>query len=613
MKNKIKIQLSLLNASLLILLINAALAYSQCKIESVSNNLKYLSSDSLAGREPGTKGGTEAAKFIADYFQSIGLKEFGEPDGNPYHKNFKFAVNISADEKSTVIIHNNSKVTDKDAAVSLILDKDKSDWRILPLSGSIKAANLETVFGGFGVTAAELSYDDYKNIDVSDKAVIILADSSLNGSENYNFLSDYSAIYYKIHNAKNHNAKMLIVVKRNNVNADEMYPDFYDRFASSEIPVIQMSRSMVKLAFPQLFNLDSIESTINSSKNANSFALSTKIDADINQITEYREVPNIVGYVPGTDPKFKDEYIVVGAHFDHLGMGKFNSLYTGKTPMVHNGADDNASGTTAVMDLARYFSAKPAARPIIFATFNCEESGLIGSYNFVKNPPVPINNIVTMINFDMVGRMTDNKLNIMGMGTSDANAKVIDEVFSKSDIQVSKMQDGFAPSDQSSFFAAKIPVLMFFTGVHSDYHTPYDDFEKINFKGMEKVINYSEKVIRNIANLPDKPDFVDKPVLADKEQKPAAMGRSGAWFGIVPNFAEDPDGMPISGTSDGSPAQEIGLQNGDVITEFAGKKMKNLYDLTYTLKELKPGDVIKVKYIRDKKTYEVDCTLRKRR
>lgn len=584
---------------------------AQSDIKAIKENVRFLSSDSLKGREPGTPGGYQAANFIAQHFGKIGLKPFaqGKEADNPYFRNFKFSINTKTNEHSQVSIKSAN-----DGKVINTLKIGDNHWQVMPQSSNIKTDSLSIVFAGFGVTSTDINYDDYASIDAAGKAVIVLSDSSIKGIEEYNFLSDYSSLYYKIHNAKSHDAKMLILVKRNNQEADAMYKNSFDRLASSEIPVIQISRSEAKRLFPELKDLDKIEIGINHSKQANSFPIKESyIAANIEQNMEYKDVPNVVGYIAGKNPALKDEYIVVGGHFDHLGMGQFNSLYTGSTPMVHNGADDNASGTSAVMELARIFAEKPSERPMIFVAFNCEESGLYGSSNFVKNPPIPTKNIVTMINFDMIGRLVDNKLTVIGTGTSNTNEKILDSLMKQTKFELSKVQDGFAPSDQTSFFAEKIPVLMFFTGVHKDYHTPYDDIEKINFDGMVNVINTAEKVIRSIADLPTKPDFIDKPVTANKDQKPVTMGKSGVWFGIVPNFADNPDGMPISGASEGSPAEEIGLQNGDVITEFAGKKLKNLYDLTYTLRELKPGDVVKVKYIRDGKTIEVDCTLRRRK
>ncbi len=584
--------------------------FEKSNLENIKESLIFLSSDSLMGREPGTTGGMQAAKYIADKFQKYGLKSFNSDTisdnnseinfNNKYFRYYKISINKDTEKSSFLEINNTLLSTKK--------------WRVLPISSNAEAKNIPIVFAGFGITAKDMNYDDYSNIDANGKAVIVLSDSSLNGNDNYNFLSNYSSINYKIHNAKNNKAKFLILIKRNNSNADDFYPYHYDNLASSEIPVIQITRSEAKVLFPELKDLDNIENNINLKKTPNSFEIKDKsINFKISQLTKYIEVPNIVGYVEGINPKFNNEYIVVGAHFDHLGMGKFNSLFIGDSAQVHNGADDNASGTSAIIELSRIFSAYPAERNIIFVAFNNEESGLIGSSNFVKNSPVPLNQIVTMINYDMIGRLVDNKLSIMGVGTSKTNENIIDEVFKNSQFSITKLKDGFAPSDQTSFYAENIPVMMFFTGVHSDYHTPFDDYEKINFKGMNDIINYSEQVIRKIANSPEKPDFINTPIIADQNQKPMTMGSSGVWFGIVPNFAEDPKGMPISGASEGSPAQKIGLKNGDIITEFAGKKMNNLYDLTYTLRELKPGDKVLVKYIRDNKSYEVECTLAKRK
>lgn len=588
--------------------------FAQANIENIKTNLKYLADDKLEGREPGTAGGKAAAEYIKSQFHKAGLKTFG----NDYLQNFKYpnAVTISPSSvfSITSLLERPGLPQEEWKKMNKTLARDV-DWKVMPFSDNAEVKDVQIVFAGYGVSATDLKYDDYAGIDVKGKAVIVIADSTLNGNSKYNFLNDYSSVRYKIMNAREHGAAAVLLVKRQSDSANTFYPADFERFASSTgVPVIQVSRTTIGKYFPKNKFLIDLEKEINKTQKPNSFILpNATLTLKVEQNTEYIEIPNVVGYVAGTNPKFANEYIVVGGHFDHLGWGKYSSTYRGKTPMVHNGADDNASGTSAVIELASIIAKYPSERPVIFVAFNAEETGLIGSANFVKNSPVDIKNIVSMLNFDMVGRMVKRDLSIMGTGTSSLFANIIDSIAKIDSLTITKMQEGFSPSDQSSFFAADIPVLMFFSGLHSDYHTPYDDVEKINFQGLTDIVNYTEKIIRTIANHPTRPDFnANTGKNMGKEMNPSGMGKSGVWFGIVPNFAENPDGMLISGSSEGSPAKEIGLQNGDIITEFAGKKMKNLYDLTYTLRDLKPGDKVTVKYLRNGKELQAEVTLRRK-
>ncbi|MFA6571089.1 MAG: M28 family peptidase, partial [Bacteroidota bacterium] len=296
--------------------------------------------------------------------------------------------------------------------------------------------------------------------------------------------------------------------------------------------------------------------------------------------------------------------------FDHLGWGTDASMYRKKAPMIHYGADDNASGTSGMMELAARIAAKPLKRSVIFIGFNAEEIGLLGSNYYVKHPFVPIEKTVFMLNMDMIGRMRDNKLNILGTGTSSKFALIADSLAKVDSLSLLQVTEAFAPSDQSSFYSVNIPSVMLFSGVHGDYHKPTDTWDKINFPGIIKIVDYCEQFIRTIGDAPLKPDLI-KLAKADTTQK-TGHGGYGAWFGIVPNFESNPDGFKISGVTAGSPAQTVGLQTGDIITKFGEKVVKSLYDLTFALKEKRPGEVVKVTYLRKGKEYTVDCKLTKR-
>lgn len=340
------------------------------------------------------------------------------------------------------------------------------------------------------------------------------------------------------------------------------------------------------------------EEMLNSKKTA-----SRDFDTDIKLNIELRDVKqktsNIIGIVEGTDPELKKEYIVVGAHYDHLGMGGPTSLHKGAHE-VHNGADDNASGTAGVIALGYKIAEKPLKRSVVLMGFSAEEMGLLGSSYYVQNPAEEIQNTVAMFNMDMIGRLRENKLTLFGVGSSPLWKRVSDSLATIADLEIIENTEGYGPSDHSSFYKKDIPVLMFFSGTHGDYHHPRDDWDKINYEGMEKVITLVHSYIETVAAEAERPEFIEVKEADDKARKGRHSYKSGAWFGIIPNFEETPLGCKISGTSPGSPAMRAGLQENDIITKINDKEIKNLHDFMYTVREYKPGDVLDVIVLRGK-------------
>ncbi len=307
---------------------------------------------------------------------------------------------------------------------------------------------------------------------------------------------------------------------------------------------------------------------------------------------------NVVALVPGTDPALKNQYIVIGAHFDHLGRSPFNSMDPGAGHAIRPGADDNASGTAAVMELARLFTRRPARRSIIFANFSGEELGLLGSQHFVENPPVPLESIDAMLNFDMVGRMRDNKLIVYGVATAKELDAIVDSANISPEISVTALGDGYGPSDQSSFYAEGIPVLHFFTDLHEDYHSATDVASKIDVADEARVVNFAERIARAIADRPARLTYVR----SAPPPKVAQGDGNGAWFGSIPDMsAAGVVGVRLMGVTPGSPADKAGVRKGDVVVEFGGVEVKDLYQYTDALRAHKPGDEVKVVVERDGK------------
>lgn len=321
---------------------------------------------------------------------------------------------------------------------------------------------------------------------------------------------------------------------------------------------------------------------------------------------------NLVGVIPGTDPTVANEYVMIGAHFDHLGRSTSGALDPDRGAEIRNGADDNASGTAAVLALARRLAQRPARRPIIVAHFSGEEEGLLGSAYMAEHPPVPLRQMVAMLNFDMVGRLRDDRVIVYGLATAAEMRQVVDSANVGVNLKLSLVPDGTGPSDHASFYLKDMPVLHFFTDVHPDYHRATDDADKINVAGLVRVVDLAERATRIIADRPARLTFTKAP--ATTVARSASSGNN-AYFGSIPDMgAGDDTGMRLSGVSPGGPAEKAGLKAGDVIVEFAGKAVKNIYDYTDALGTCKPGDVVTVVVVRgaNKERLSLSVTLAKR-
>ncbi|HMJ24430.1 MAG TPA: M20/M25/M40 family metallo-hydrolase, partial [Pyrinomonadaceae bacterium] len=344
-----------------------------------------------------------------------------------------------------------------------------------------------------------------------------------------------------------------------------------------------------------------------------------------------RESPsfNVIGVLPGTDPKLKGEAIVIGAHYDHLGMGGEGSGSLSAKTGIHHGADDNASGVAGLIELARMLSAQKLRRTVVFIAFSGEEEGLIGSNYYVNHPIVPLTNTVAMINMDMIGRLRDKALIVGGVGTAQEWRSMID---ASNDVQgmtvtlnspgvdrtlqsgipvvmgsngnpvvsmnaarkfsLTLNEDGYGPSDHSSFYGKQVPVLFFFTGSHNDYHKPSDTAEKINYEGEASIVGFVERIIRDL----DRSD--KRPTYAVAKSEPQRSGGFRVYLGTIPNYAESNDGLRLDGVRDDSPAAKAGLKAGDRIVKMGGHEVKNVYDYTYALGEMKAGQEYEVEIVR---------------
>ena len=549
--------------------------------EEIKEHISFLASDKLKGRDSGTEELFGAAVYISDEFKNYGLEPLFK-DG--FLQEFPFVKTIELTDKNSLSFSTNG------SEVELKL---REDYITLPFSGNTDV-NGSLVFAGFGISASDLNYDDYSGIDVKNKIVIVFRNTPEPAVAHSGF-DAHSPLRKKSSVARDKGAAGIIFINPydSNKTSDDLVEFSFDRGgAMSDFSVQSVKRIFIEeLLHNEGINLKDVYNKILESKKPSSFELknsSAKISTEVKEVEAVSW--NVAGYLEGKDPELKNELIIIGAHFDHLGMGGEGSLYRGDEPQIHNGADDNASGTTGVLELAEKFASRKnnLKRSIIFITFSGEELGLLGSNYFVNNLPFPVEDAITMVNMDMIGRLKDSSLIVYGTGTSSDWKDILNN-YNKYGFKLTFNDEGFGPSDHSSFYGKKIPVLFFFTGTHEDYHKPSDDTEKINFTGEKDILNYVYDIVTAIDKNPIRPDYL----LVEKKESGQMFARK-VYVGTVPDFASNVDGYKISGVSEGSPAQLAGLQGGDIIISFGGKKISNIYDFTYALGDFVPGDEVDV-------------------
>lgn len=573
--------------------------------QRIADHVRVLASDSCQGRGPGSSGIEKAASYVKAQFEVIGLKHAGRASyGDPFTLTTGVKLTGSNAVSFSVIIERPGVPLDQARPITVGW-KLGADYQPFGFSESGSAKG-DVVFAGYGLSTS--SYDDYAGIDVKGKVIVVMR--GLPGwAEKDETMRQLSSIRSKTTVARDKGALAVVFVNKNGDSADVLSRFGLDRLGkNSGILVVQARRSTCAKVFPPKgTSLFVAESEIEKTKKPMSFAL-TNVSASVTVGLNFEEstTSNLIGMVEGTDPALKDEYVVVGAHYDHIGMGDENSLAASPEPSIHYGADDNASGTAGIIELARAVSASPLKRSVLFMAFSGEEKGLLGSKHWVSTPTVPLDKIAAMINLDMIGRLKDGKLNVQGLGTSSLWPAVIDSAKKGLPLTVTTTADGFGPSDHSSFTGKGIPVLFFFTGLHGDYHRPSDTWEKINADGEVTVLTMVERALRIIGDAPTRPDF------AKGADKPAATQSSSmalkVTFGVVPDYSDDPQGLHITGVKPGSPAEKGGLEGDDIITAMGATTIKNIYDLMTALGTFKPGDVTIVKVLREGKPRELTVT-----
>ena len=602
-------------------------------------DVAYLADDLREGRAPGTAGIDAAADYIAGVFRELGLKHARGADGYFQPFTIKGSAALAGDQSLSF------KAKGKE-----IVARPKADFTALALGASAKLEDLPVVFAGYGITAKEaedkLDYDDYAGLDVKGKAVLILRREPRQADEKSPFkargLNRLSDLRRKAANALDHGAKAVILVNDGKTAPDKSHdtllPFGYaggEVDQSATIPFAMITRELADqvLEAAGAPKLAEVEKAIDAdlkphSKPLDGITLSEKYTIERKALT----AKNVVGVLEGSGP-MADETIVVGGHYDHLGHG---GLFSGSLSMfsrdIHNGADDNASGTAMVLEMARRLARRPEPLPrrVVFMTFSGEEKGLLGSLHYVGHPLYPLSKTVFMVNFDMVGRLNEQgELTVFGTGSTPGAAELVDALGASAGFKIKKvkgMSDGIGGSDHESFYMAGVPVLFAFTGVHSDYHKPSDDTHRINFRGMARIADFGELLLLDLARRPKRPEYVKvgspstaqgkvkAPESNPHEAKPAGNEDTArvsitAYLGSMPDYGADVKGVKLAGVTDGSPAEKAGLKRGDIVVGFGGKPIATIYDYTQALARYKPGDAVDIKVQRDGKDVTLKATL----
>jgi hypothetical protein len=604
---------------------------SQPSVDRLQQIVTYLASDALEGRRTGTAGADGAARYIAGEFSRYGLRPGmqvaraartrGETQSR-YLQPFPYVAGVKLGNNNLFFI-NPGKADD------IASFRVSEDWMPLGFSSNAAVKGAEMIFAGYGISSAELKYDDYALANVKDRVAVVFAGTPDGDNAHGQFLRA-GEIRFRAAAARAAGARALLIIE-GAARDERLWKLSYDNAGEAGIPVLVISRKLgEKILGKELSFYEKIADARKPTERIPFAGIKLDLTAEVNR--SLAPSFNVVGILPGSDPKLKNEAIVIGAHYDHLGLGGQGSLAP-RAGEIHHGADDNASGTAGLIELARMLSSqnpKPR-RTIVFIAFSGEEEGLIGSNYYVNNPVVPLQNTVAMINMDMIGRMKERKLVIGGVGTAQewrsmldaqnliqsttvalnaagseqklsganrplvvgANGQPVVTVDPSKQFALTLNEDGFGPSDHSAFYAKQVPVLFFWTGTHEDYHKPSDTADKINYQGEAQIVGFAANLIREIDKSDKRPTYA--------VAKSESQGRSTGfriYLGTIPTYGDSSDGLKLDGVRDDSPAAKAGLKAGDKIVKLAGRDIKNVYDYTYALGEMKAGQEYEVEVMR---------------
>ena len=572
-------------------------------------HVRFLAAPEMKGRGAGTPELEQAAAYIAGQFRDLGLEPAGG-DGS-YRQPFVVTTGASMGPRNRFVARREGS--------ELTLEPGRD---YVPVSFS--SAGFVTggvVFAGYGVSAAEFAYDDYFHLDVKDKIVLVLRYEPQQFAEkrgaDQGGYTHHSHLISKAINARDRGAKALLLVNGELEGEEEDLLLKFGSLAGPEDAGIVVAHAKNEAVDEWLSwegkSLAQLQAEIDEGYRPRSFSLpaglTISLEVDIER--KQAEVHNVAGYFPGDS----DEYVIVGAHYDHLGLGDQSSLSPSRIGEVHPGADDNASGTAGLIELARLFARhqESLSRGMLFVAFAGEEIGLLGSSHWVDHPTLPLDKAIAMINMDMIGRIRKSKVYVGGVGTGSTFESLLETASKHHDLRIDLTQTGYSSSDHTTFVGKRIPVLFFFSGLHADYHKPSDTWEKIKGDDAADLLEMIAEVARELQAAAKPPEFVAVDSPRQGAGRSGGGGGYGPYFGSVPDFGEIESGVKFADIRPGSPAAKGGLQAGDILIQFGDKTVKNLYDFTYALRGSKVGDVVQVKVLRQGQEISARVKLEQRR
>lgn len=555
-------------------------------VSRLKKHVSFLASDELQGRQTGSAGDSLAAEYIRNNLIDCGLIPLFEKG----FERFRVTDKIIYGPQNKLTINN-------------LTYKSESDFAPFAFSQN----NLFTgkvFFAGYGFEIKEdsLKWNDYTGTDVKGKVVLILR-SDPEVEKTASPFVKYSRDRDKVLEAKDQGAAAVLLVSGKSFDPEDKFETLAKGEQSVGIPAFHITRKLADLILkPNNLSIEELEKKLNESRKPLSFNIGIIVSGQSDVIQTTIPTRNVVMKIPGNDKNLKNEFVILGAHFDHLGWGGPGSgSRVPDTVGVHHGADDNASGVAMVLDLAKRLSAsrKMLKRSVLVMSFSGEEEGLLGSRWFADNAGIDLNKVNAMVNLDMVGRLNENsQVQISGVGTSDPLKKIIYSSCDTSALKLSLASEGYGPSDHSSFYGKNIPVLFITTGAHLDYHTPADTWDKINYAGMVKVSDLSFHLVTDLAN-------GQKLVFKEAGPKTGAgrgTRRKGITLGIMPDYGGNiKNGLRADFVTAGKPAAIGGMKKGDIITFINGKPVNNIQDYMFRLNQLKRGETISVEVLRDDK------------
>ena len=583
----------------------------------MSNDVAYLASPELEGRMTGTAGARKAADWIAAQLRTAGVKPLRGSPTFFYPFDFNAGIQIKTNQ-------NQLSVSTNRQTAALVFEPEK-DFRPLAFTSDGTVAG-DVVFVGYGLAVpgkADEGYDSCGGVNVSNKIVLALRYvPEAVDSKRRQELNRYAGLRYKAMLARERGATaILFLTGPNSPNPGELATLSSDSASggSGIVAASITSRAAAPLFAAAGKDLKALQAQLDKEDPhaEGAFQFSNATVSLTTAVEHLRKSDrNVIGVVAGNAPA-GGEYVLVGAHYDHLGFGESGAmLRAGEENKIHPGADDNASGSAVVLELARELAEERDRHPaflkrnVLFAFWSGEELGLLGSSQFAEHAPVPLSNIVACINFDMVGRLRDNKLILQGVGSSSAWRRSIEKRNVGAGFNLVLQDDPYLPTDVTAFYPRGVPVVSFFTGSHEDYHRPTDMADKVNYDGLERITKFARGLVLDIANAAQRPDYLK---VAPTDKNTGSRENLRAYLGTIPDYATEVQGVKLSGVRTGSPAEKAGLQGGDVIVEFAGQKIANIYDYTYALDAVKIGQPVEVVVLRNGRRVIINATPEVRR